>query len=213
MTRPARPDSTLLPSGRIERSIVLLRGQKVMLDFHLAALYGVPVRTLNQAVKRNRNRFPDDFMFQLDAKESLLVLRSQCVTSNPEAIGGESPLRSQIVISRAGTGGRRYRPYAFTEQGVAMLSSVLRSAQAVAVNIEIMRAFVRLRQMLAAHADLARKLETLEKKYDAQFKAVFDAIRELMTDPKPAARREIGFHTLRRGVEPQPASRRRTVCP
>jgi hypothetical protein len=138
-------------------------------------LYEVDAKVLNQAVKRNLDRFPEDFMFQLTVEES-------------------ARLRSQIVTSNAGQGrgGRRYLPYAFTEQGVAMLSSVLRSKRAVMVNIEIMRAFVRLRQILGAHADLARKLAALERKYDSQFKAVFDAIRELMTTP-PAKKRPIGF--------------------
>ena len=161
---------------RIERAILLLRGEKVMLDADLAALYGVATRVLVQAVKRNAERFPPDFMFQLTREEVNL-------------------LRSQIVISKIGDprGGRRYPPYAFTEQGVAMLSSVLNSPRAIAVNIEIMRTFIRLRQMLASHADLARKLESLEKKYDAQFKVVFDAIRQLMAPPEPK-RRRIGFH-------------------
>lgn len=163
---------------RIERSILLIRGQKVMLDSDLAALYGVETRSLVQAVQRNKERFPEDFMFQLTDVE-FANLRYQ---------SGTTSLRSQIVISKA-RGGRRYPPYAFTEQGVAMLSSVLRSERAVQVNIEIMRAFVRLRQILASHADLARKLDALEKKYDAQFKAVFDAIRELMKPPEPKRRR------------------------
>ncbi len=157
---------------RIATAIVAIRGQKVMLDEDLASLYGVEVRALNQAVQRNLERFPDDFMFQLTDEEY-------------------ANLKSQIVTSSS-WGGRRKRPYVFTEQGVAMLSSVLRSTRAVQVNIEIMRAFVRLRQILATHADLARKLETLEKKYDESFKAVFDAIRQLMTPPaKP--KRPIGF--------------------
>lgn len=144
-----------------------------MLDADLAALYGVPTKALVQAVKRNRARFPGDFMFQLTAEEA-------------------ARLRSQTVTSKPGRGGRRTRPYAFTEQGVAMLSSVLRSERAVAVNVEIMRAFVRLRAMLLGHEDLARKLAALERKYDAQFRVVFDAIRELMAPPsKP--RRPIGF--------------------
>jgi len=142
-----------------------------MLDKDLAELYEVETKMLNRAVKRNRDRFPGDFMFQLTAEE-IDNLRYQNGTSS--------------------WGGRRYSSYAFTEQGVAMLSSVLRSKRAVMVNIEIMRAFVRLRQILGAHADLARKLATLERKYDSQFKAVFDAIRELMTPP-PAKKRPIGF--------------------
>ncbi len=135
---------------RIEASILLIRGQRVMLDADLAAMYGVQTKVLTQAVKRNRDRFPDDFMFQLDYQE-LEILRSQIVTSSE-------------------WGGRRYRPYAFTEQGVAMLSSVLRSPRAVKVNIEIMRTFVRLRSMLASHQELASRLTALEKKYDVQFK-------------------------------------------
>jgi len=165
--------SLAIAAVRVERKILLLRGERVMLDADLAALYGVPTKALIQAVKRNRARFPADFMFELTAEEG-------------------ARLRSQIVTSKSGRGGRRTLPYAFTEQGVAMLSSVLRSARAVAVNVEIMRAFVRLREMLAGHADLARKLAALERKYDTQFKVVFDAIRELMEPPvKP--RRRIGF--------------------
>ena len=164
-----------IPLERIAQAILLIRGQKVMLDDVLAALYGVQIRALNQAVKRNSDRFPDDFMFQLTAVETAV-------------------LRSQFVTLKRGSGRhRKYRPYVFTEQGVAMLSSVLRSERAVRVNIEIMRAFVRLRQMLSSHADLARQLEALEKKYDAQFKVVFDAIRELMAPPEPMAKRRIGF--------------------
>jgi hypothetical protein len=144
----------LVPSERIERSILLIRGQKVMLSIDLAELYQVEPRVLVQAVKRNIDRFPEDFMFQLTEEEY-------------------TNLKSQIVISSWG-GLRRARPYAFTEQGVAMSSSVLRSKRAVQVNIEIMRAFVRLRRILASHADLARKLEALEKKYDAQFNPVRD---------------------------------------
>ena len=144
-----------------------------MLDSDLAELYGVTTKRLNEQVRRNLSRFPDDFMFQLTESETRL-------------------LRSQIATSKEGRGGRRYLPYAFTEQGVAMLSSVLNSERAIKANIEIMRAFVRLRQILASHADLARKLEALEKKYDAQFKVVFDAIRELMKPPE-SKKRPIGF--------------------
>ena len=162
---------------QIRKSILLIRGEKVMLDADLAELYGVETGVLVQAVKRNRDRFPSDFMFRL-TKQELEILRSQ------------------TVISRQ-WGGRRYRPYAFTEQGVAMLSGVLKSARAVRVNIEIMRTFVQLRQMLISHVDLARKLADLEKKYDRQFSVVFEAIRELMTPPEPA-RQRIGFHSLPR---------------
>lgn len=167
----------LIPAERIERAILLIRGHKVMLDSDLASLYGVGTKVLNQAVKRNLDRFPEDFMFQL-SDEELRNWRSQIVTSNPAAKMGV-----------------RRKPYAFTEQGVAMLSSVLSSPRAVTVNIEIMRAFVRLRRLLASNAELARKLDALEKKYDAQFKVVFDAIRQLMQPPAPPAkRRRIGFH-------------------
>src|SRR6266853_3394819 len=159
---------------QVERRILLIRRQKVMLDADLAELYGVPTKSLNLAVKRNTERFPEDFMFQL---------------TGDEAAG----LRFHFETSKSGRGGRRYRPYAFTEQGVAMLSSVLRSLRAVQVNIAIMRTFVRLREMLLSHADLARKLAALENKYDAQVKVVFDAIRELMQPPAPP-KRQIGFH-------------------
>jgi hypothetical protein len=165
-------DRSLIPVERIERSILLIRGHKVILDADLAALYGVETKQLIRAVKRNLPRFPDDFMFQLNKEESE-NLRFHFGTSNQ-------------------WGGRRYPPYAFTEQGVAMLSGVLRSKRAIQVNIEIMRAFVRLRRLLASHADLARKLNTLERKYDAQFKMVFDAIRELMKPPE-SKKRPIGF--------------------
>ncbi len=165
----------IVPVEQIELSILWIRGHRVMLDADLAMLYEVPTKALVQAVKRNIERFPSDFMFQLTPEE-FAGLRSRFVTSNMETKRG----------------GRRYPPYAFTEQGVAMLSSVLRSERAIQVNIEIMRAFVRLREMLASNAELARKLEELERKYDAQFKVVFEAIRELMTPPE-TQRRRIGF--------------------
>jgi hypothetical protein len=168
---------SLVPAERIERSILLIRGQKIMLSIDLANLYDVEPRSLIQAVKRNIDRFPDDFMFQL-TKEEFENLKSQNVISSLNGWGGL----------------RRARPYAFTEQGVAMLSTVLRSPTAVRVNIEIMRAFVRLRRMLASHAELSRKLNALEKKYDSQFKAVFDAIRQLMQPPDAKPKRPIGFH-------------------
>jgi ORF6N domain len=167
---------SLVPAGRIASAIVLLRGHKVMLDADLAELYGVETKVLNQAVRRNATRFPEDFMFKLTAEEAAR-LKSQIVTSN-------------------GRGGRRKLPAAFTEQGVAMLSSVLRSPRAILVNIEIMRAFVQLRQMLATNEVLARKLAALEKKYDGQFKVVFQAIRELMAPPARKKRR-IGFRAGR----------------
>lgn len=156
---------------KIEQSIMFLRKEKVMLDVDIAPLYGVETRVLLQAVKRNLDRFPRDFMFQLTQEEV-------------------DNLRSQSVISS--WGGRRYLPYAFTEQGVAMLSSVLRSQQAVRVNIEIMRAFVRLRQVMSTQADLIRRLDELEERYEGQFKVVFDALRRLMTPPDGPNRR-IGF--------------------
>jgi hypothetical protein len=166
-----------LPAERIERSILIIRGERVMLDADLAELYGVETRALVQAVKRNTERFPPDFAFELTTEEF-------------------NTLRSQFVISKRG--GRRYLPYAFTEHGIAMLSSVLRSPRAVQVNIEIMRAFVRLRRMVASNAELARRLHDLEKKYDAQFKTVFDAIRALMTPPEPRPKR-IGFRVEEAG--------------
>ncbi len=159
---------------QVGRRIYLIRGEKVMLASDLAELYGVRTSSLNQAVRRNRRRFPADFMFQLTTREW-------------------DRLKSHFVTSKRG-GVRRALPYAFTEQGVAMLSSVLTSDRAADVNIAIMRAFVRLREMLLTNAELARKLNELEQKYDAQFKIVFDAIRELTIPPEPPKRR-IGFHS------------------
>lgn len=174
-------NDSIIPVERIERAIHLFRGQKVMLDADLSDLYGVDTKGLLRAVKRNMTRFPEDFMFQL-TQEEIERLRCQIGTSN-------------------GRGGRRYLPYAFTEQGVAMLSSVLRSPQAVRVNIEIMRAFVQLRKMLATHDDLRRKVLAMERKYDGQFRVVFDAIRELMEPvEEPAenpAKKRIGFDAER----------------
>ena len=178
----------VIPAERIENCIYLLRGQKIMLSMDLAEIYGVETRTFNQAVKRNIKRFPEDFMFQITWEEAQ-NLRSPFVTSSSETA---SASRSHFVTLKRGRN-IKYRPYAFTEQGVAMLSSVLNSKRAIQVNIEIMRAFVRLRQMLASNVDLARKLAKLEKKYDAQFRVVFDAIRELMTPPVPKKKRSIGF--------------------
>ncbi|OGQ04700.1 MAG: DNA-binding protein [Deltaproteobacteria bacterium RIFCSPLOWO2_01_44_7] len=167
--------SEIIPIERIEKRILFLRGHKVMLNADLAELYGVKTKVLLQALKRNIKRFPSDFMFQLNYQEV-------------------SVLRSQFVTLKKGRGEhRKYLPYAFTEQGVAMISSVLNSDRAIQVNIEIMRAFVRLREILSTHKDLARKLEQLEKKYDHQFKIVFDAIRELMRPPPAPPKRKIGF--------------------
>ena len=177
--------ANLVPTEQIERLILLLRGHKAMLDADLAELYGVPTKVFNQAVKRNKDRFPSDFMFQLTDKEF-------------------HSLRSQIVTLETGRGRhRKYLPYAFTEQGVAMLSSVLRSKRAVQVNIEIMRAFVRLREMLATHKDLARKLEALERKFeshDMHIRSLFEAIRQLMTPPEPK-KRKIGFLVKERAAK------------
>jgi hypothetical protein len=168
--------NSLIPWERIDRTIILFRGQKVILDRDLAVLYGVTTKALIQAVKRNTARFPPDFMLKF-TKDELEIWRSQIVTSNPTA---------KMSLRRP--------PFAFTEQGVAMLSSVLRSDRAVLVNVEIMRAFVRMRQILSTHTDLARKLEVLEQKYDTQFKVVFDAIRQLMApQPDPKRRGKIGF--------------------
>jgi ORF6N domain len=171
---------SLASVGQITRAIFVLRGHRVLLDAELATLYGVETRTLIQAVQRNRARFPADFMFQLNAAEWL-------------------PLRSQFVISKAGRGGRRYPPYVFTEQGVAMLSSVLGSKRAIAVNIEIMRAFVRTRELVGSNKELARRFGQLEARtdkklseHDEAITAILSAIHELM-NPPPSKRRGIGF--------------------
>jgi len=167
----------LLPVETIQDKIFLLRGQKVMLDEDLAALYGVETRRLNEQVRRNAKRFPPDFMFQLSEEEYT----------------ESTALRSQFVTLKKGRGShRKYLPYAFTEQGIAMLSSVLNSDRAIEVNILIMRAFVKLREMIASHKDLAKKLDELEMKYDAQFAIVFDAMRQIMTPPE-TKRKKIGF--------------------
>jgi ORF6N domain len=163
----------LLSAGFIERRIYLIRKQKVMLDSDLAELYGVTTGNLNKAVTRNADRFPKDFMFQLTREEY-------------------ASLRFQIGILKRGQHAK-YLPRAFTEQGVAMLSGVLHSPRAVQVNVAIMRTFVKLREMLTTHKDLAQKLEALEKKYDRQFKVVFDAIRQLMQPEEPPKQQRIGF--------------------
>jgi len=167
----------------IENHIFLIRGHRVMLDTHLAELYGVETGALVRAVKRNQERFPDDFMFQINEME-LEALRCQIGTSN---------LRSQIGISKEGRGGRRYLPYVFTQEGVAMLSGVLRSKRAVQVNIGIMRTFVKMREMMISHKDLSRRLDDMERKHDAKFRAIFDALRELMEPPPVPPKRPIGF--------------------
>jgi len=162
-----------IPAERIEKAIFLIRGHKVMLDADLAELYGVTTKRLNEQVRRNLSRFPADFMFQLDGQEA-------------------SALRSQIATSKEGRGGRRYLPYVFTEQGVAMLSSVLNSERAIEVNIAIMRVFVRLREMMATHKELAFKLVELEERlegHDEQIQNIFEAIRQLMTPPERARKK------------------------
>jgi ORF6N domain len=163
----------LIPIERIERSILLIRGEKVMLDADLAEIYGVETKVLNQAVKRNIIRFPEDFMFQLTETE-----KNEVVTNCDHL--------TRIKFSP-------HLPFAFTEHGALMLANVLNSERAALTSVQVVRAFVRLRQMLASNTELSRKLATLEKKYDAQFKIVFEAIRQLMTPPEPK-RREIGFH-------------------
>ncbi|MBS0578888.1 MAG: ORF6N domain-containing protein [Proteobacteria bacterium] len=173
---PARAPNNTIGAHTAGQLILVIRRQRVLLDEHLARLYGVETRSLLQAVKRNLERFPPDFMFELSAAEW-------------------SALRSQIVTSKGGRGGRRYAPYAFTEQGVAMLSSVLNSDRAIAVNIEIMRSFVRIRRLLDADKTLARKFERLERKlasHDQAIVGILAAIRQLMTPPDPK-RRGIGF--------------------
>ena len=168
------PAEILLPTERIEKSILLICNQKVMLDEDLARLYGVETKALVRAVKRNSERFPDDFMFQLTNQE----VRN---------------LRRHFGTSSFVHGGRRSPPYAFTEHGILMLSSVLRSPRAVQVNIQIMRTFTRLRELLSSHTELAKKLADLETKYDAQFKVVFDAVREILSKPDVSKKHPIGF--------------------
>lgn len=177
MRHPNMNDKTLIPVERIERAILLIRGQKIMLDRDLAALYGVTTGNLNKAVRRNLDRFPADFMFQLTPEEAAV-------------------LSFQFGSLKRGRH-FKYLPYAFTEQGVAMLSSVLRSRQAVQVNVAIMRAFVRLRETLALHKELARKLADLEQRiegHDTAIRSLFEAIRQLMAPPLPPPKPEIGFH-------------------
>ena len=167
-----------VPIQLIDRRIYLIRGQKVMLDSDLAELYGVPAFRLNEGVKRNAKRFPADFMFELTKLEA-------------------QTLTSQFAMSKRGRGGRRTAPYAFTEQGVAMLSTVLNSDRAMLVNIAIMRAFVKLREIMATHKDLAHRIEALERKYsahDEEIQVIFKAIKKLL-EPPPPAKRRIGFQT------------------
>lgn len=173
---------SIVPAEVIERKILLIRGQKVMLDRGLADLYGVATKVLLQAVKRNLTRFPDDFMFQLNYQEV-------------------AALRSQIVTSKTGRGGHRYQPYVFSEQVVAMLSSVLNSERAIQVNIAIMGAFVKLKEMLSTNKELAHKLAQLERKiekHDGEIKLIFDAIRQLMIPPE-TKKKKIGFGREKEG--------------
>ena len=163
----------LIPKEIIERKIYLIRGQKVMLDRDLAVLYGVKAIRLREQVKRNKKRFPEDFMFQLNTKETQTMVSQNAIPSQKH-LGG-------------------YLPYVFTEQGVAMLSSVLNSERAILVNIQIMRTFTKLRKMLLTHVDLKRKIEDMEKKYDKQFKIVFEAIQELISPKEEKPKRRIGF--------------------
>ncbi|NQT28072.1 MAG: ORF6N domain-containing protein [Candidatus Omnitrophica bacterium] len=164
----------LIPQEVIENKILLLRGKKVMLDRDLAILYKVPTRRLNEQVKRNIERFPKDFMFQLTKEEF-------------------GNWRSQIAMSNSGKMGIRRKPYAFTEQGVAMLSSVLNSKVAIQVNIQIMRTFIRLKEIIMSNKGIQRKIENMERKYDQQFKVVFDAIKQLLISPEKS-KGKIGFH-------------------
>ena len=208
-----KPDPILISPESIAPMVHWIRHEKVMLDSDLAELYGVPTKVLNQAVKRNLDRFPSDFMFQITVEERD-TLRSAAVTLNetgedsvPQTVTLQPATsglnRSQIVTGSQKHRDPRYLPYAFTEQGVAMLSSVLRSQRAVEVNIAIMRTFVQLRRLMDSNRELAREIRDLEKKYDGQFRIVFDAIRQLMAPAaKPA--REMGFHTL---PKPKPAKK------
>jgi ORF6N domain len=177
----------------IESQVLEIRGHRVLLAQQLALLYGVETKVLNQAVQRNIERFPKDFMFRLE-REDLAALRSQTVTLNAQVVDSKEVSKAIGLATERGSNAK-YLPYAFTEQGVAMLSSVLKSERAIAVNIEIMRTFVKLRNMLSEHVDLKRKLTQLEKKYDDNFRVVFDAIHQLMDSPKPSpySNSKIGF--------------------
>ena len=220
-----KPESVMISPEAIAPLVHWLRHEKIMLDSDFAELYGVPTKVLNQAVKRNADRFPADFMFQITEEETGALrsqsvtlkdsdqnLKSQFVTSKSAPAGVNrsqivtgsegQPSRSQIVTLKRGQN-IKYLPYAFTEQGVAMLSSVLRSPRAVEVNIAIMRTFVQLRRLMDSNRDLAHKIGEMEEKYDGQFRIVFDAIRELISPPAQPAR-ELGFHTI---PPPKPAKK------
>jgi len=176
----------LLVPEKIAPLVLIVRGERVLLDSDIARLYGTETKAINQAVKRNTDRFPEDFMFQLNERE-WEALRSQFVTAN----AGHHAARSPGAAAK-----RRHCPFAFTEQGVAMLSSVLRSPRAIAVNLAIMRTFLQLRRLMDSNRELARKIESLEKKYDQQFLVVFEAIKKLIAETKTSRGpgREIGFH-------------------
>jgi hypothetical protein len=199
---PRATRSVALATEQVDNSILVIRGNKVLLDEQLAAFDGVETKRLVEAVKRNVGRFPEDFMFQLN-REEWVALRSQFATLNLRPKDMTARLRSQTVSSKTGRGQhRKYPPYAFTEQGVAMLSSVLRSPRAIVVNIQIMRAFVRIRQLLSAHKGLAERLEKLERQMrergatvDQEFRHVFSLLERLFAPPSPA-RRPIGFHAI-----------------
>ena len=176
---------SLIPIERIEQKIFVIRGERVMIDSDLAAIYGVETKMFTRAVKRNIDRFPGDFMFQLTVEE-YETLRRQIGTSNTET------LKLQDASSKEGRGGRRYLPYVFTEHGALMAANILNSSRAVEASVQVVRAFVRMRNLLASNAELAKKVEALESKYDSQFKSIFDAIKKLMTPPdKPKG--GIGF--------------------
>ena len=200
-----RLPANLVPLERIENKIFFIRGKKVMFDSDLAELYGVETKQLNQAVKRNKERFPVDFLFQLTEQENKLwrqlSLKSPMVTLNDansmrsQFVTGQKNLKSQIVTSSSGYGGRRHPPYVFTEQGVAMLSSVLKSKQAIQVNIQIMRTFTKIREMIVSNKELRERIEALEKKYSKQFKAVFEAINGLLFDKIEKTRPPLALKT------------------
>jgi len=191
-----KPETAVVPVESIATLIRPVRGQRVILDTDLARLYGVPTFRFNEAVRRNLDRFPEDFMLRLTKSEWTRLTSQIAMSNRPQAPADGTSLTSQIAILKRGRGQhRKYLPYAFTEHGALMAANILNSRRAVAMSVYVIRAFVQFRQVLATHAGLARKLAVLEKKYDAQFKVVFDAIRELMTPPKKP-RREIGFHTL-----------------
>ncbi len=166
---------SFIPTEKIQKSILLIRGHKVLLDSNVAKIYSVPTKRLNEQVRRNLGRFPDDFMFQLTEIEWEL-------------------LKSQFATSSEAWGGRRSLPYVFTEYGAVMLASVINNPVAINASIQIVRAFIQLRQVLSSHHELSKRLDNLERTYDHQFSAVFDAIRSLMQTPE-VGHREIGIHT------------------